>query len=105
MSIKNYNVICDLVMVTYDIGPSLSPFVTEVIAEIRKDDKVEHLLTPMGSIIEGEWSDVMNLINRLFIKFASDYERLGITLKIDFRAGKDKRISGKIKSVIEKLGE
>ena len=100
---KKYNVICDLVMVTYDIGPSLSPFVAQVVAEIKKDSKVMHQLTPMGSILEGDWSDVMNLINNLFLKFAPDFERLGLTLKVDYRAGKVDRIDGKVKSVEEKL--
>jgi uncharacterized protein (TIGR00106 family) len=100
---KKYNVICDLVMVTYDIGPSLSPFVAQVVAEIKKDSKVKHQLTPMGSILEGDWSDVMNLINNLFLKFAPDFERLGLTLKVDYRAGKVDRIDGKVKSVEEKL--
>ena len=100
---KKYNVICDLVMVTYDIGPSLSPFVAQVVAEIKKDSKVKHQLTPMGSILEGDWSDVMNLINNLFLKFAPDFERFGLTLKVDYRAGKVDRIDGKVKSVEEKL--
>jgi uncharacterized protein (TIGR00106 family) len=99
----NQNVICELVMVTYDIGPSLSPFVARVIKEIRKDTKVKHILTPMGSVLEGEWKDVMALINDLFQKFSPDYERLGITLKIDYRKNKQNRIEGKIKSVEEKL--
>ncbi|MFP4459759.1 MAG: MTH1187 family thiamine-binding protein [Candidatus Zixiibacteriota bacterium] len=97
------NVICELVVVTYDIGPSLSPFVAKVIGEIKKDEKVEHVLTPMGSVIEGDWDDVIALVDRLFKKFAPDFERLGITLKIDYRRSKGKRITGKMKSVEEKL--
>ncbi len=100
---NNQNVICELVMVTYDIGPSLSPFVAKVIKEIKKDKNVQHLLTPMGSVLEGQWQDVMALIDRLFQKFSPEYERLGITLKIDYRRSKQDRIEGKIKSVEEKL--
>ncbi len=100
---NNQNVICELVMVTYDIGPSLSPFVAKVIKEIKKDENVKHILTPMGSVLEGQWKDVMALIDRLFQKFSDDYERLGITLKVDYRRSKQDRIEGKIKSVEEKL--
>jgi uncharacterized protein (TIGR00106 family) len=99
----NQNVICDLVMVTYDIGPSLSPFVAKVIKEINKNSKVKHLLTPMGSVLEGNWSDVMELTDNLFQKFSPDFERIGITLKIDYRKSKQNRIDGKIKSVQEKM--
>ncbi|MFX0060880.1 MAG: MTH1187 family thiamine-binding protein [Candidatus Hermodarchaeota archaeon] len=100
---NSFNVICDLVTVTYDIGPSLSPFVTKVVKLLNDDKKVKHLLTPMGSILEGEWQDVLNLLNRIFTTFAPEYERLGITFKVDYRKGKVNRIEGKIKSVEEKL--
>ncbi len=99
----NTNIICELVVVTYDIGPSLSPFVTKVIKVINADTSVEHLLTPMGSVIEGKYDDVMNLVRTIFYKFAEEYERLGITIKIDFRASKQDRIRGKVKSVQDKL--
>lgn len=99
----NSNVICELVVVTYDIGPSLSPFVAQVIEVINQNTKVEHLLTPMGSVLEGQYDDVMDLIREIFYKFAPDYERLGITIKIDFRASKQNRIKGKVKSVEERL--
>ncbi len=99
----NYNVIVDLVVVTYDIGPSLSPFVSEVVKFIQADTHVKHVLTPMGSVIEGDWQDVMDLLDQLFCHFAPDYERLGISIKIDYRASKTNRIEGKIKSVEEKL--
>lgn len=101
----NSNIICELVVVTYDIGPSLSPFVAKVIDVINQNTKVKHLLTPMGSVLEGKYDDVMELIREIFFKFAPDYERLGITIKIDFRASKQDRIKGKIQSVQEKMGE
>ncbi len=100
---NNQNVICELVMVTYDIGPSLSPFVAKVIKEIKKDTKVKHILTPMGSVLEGQWKDVMSLVDDLFQRFSPDFERIGITIKIDYRRSKQNRIEGKIKSVEEKL--
>jgi len=90
-------------MVTYDIGPSLSPFVAKVIKEIKKDTKVKHILTPMGSVLEGQWKDVMSLVDDLFQRFSPDFERIGITMKIDYRRSKQNRIEGKIKSVEEKL--
>ena len=99
----NTNVICELIVVTYDIGPSLSPFVAQVIDVINQNTKVEHLLTPMGSVLEGKYEDVMELIREIFFKFAPDYERLGFTIKIDFRASKQDRIKGKVKSVEEKI--
>ncbi len=100
---QKLNVICDLVVVSYDYGPSLSSFVARVEKVIKADTKVKNMLTPMGTILEGEWSDVMNLINTIFMKFAPESERLGLTLKVDFRKGKDNRMEGKVKSVENKM--
>ena len=99
----NTNVICELVVVTYDIGTSLSPFVAKVVKVIKEDNKVKHMLTPMGSILEGDWKDVINLVDKIFAKFAPRYERIGLTLKVDFRRSKQNRIEGKMRSVIDKL--
>lgn len=103
MSEEKRNVICDLTVVTYDIGPSLSPFVAEVIGFIREDRKVRHQLTPMGSILEGNWEDVLALVDRLFRHFSARYERIGLTFKVDFRRSKGNRMEGKIAAVEEKL--
>lgn len=97
------NVICELVAVTYDIGPSLSPFVAEVVKIIKKNDKVEHELTAMGSILEGEWDDINAVIDEIFKTVAPKYERIGITAKFDYRKSKKNRIKGKIKSVQAKM--
>ncbi|MFO7736250.1 MAG: thiamine-binding protein [bacterium] len=93
-------------MVTYDMGPSLSPFVAEVIKEIRKHNSVRHEMTPMGSILEGSWSDILKLLDHLFLEFAPRYERLGINFKLDFRKSADRnRIKGKVDSVEKKIGK
>ena len=103
MEKTGHNVIAELIVVTYDIGPSLSPFVAEVLKVIEADTSVEHLLTPMGSVVEGDWADVMALVDRVFRQFAPDFERLGITVKIDYRRSKKDRIKGKIESVRSKM--
>ena len=100
---QEIHVICELVVVTYDIGPSLSPFVSKVVRMIKDDTSVTHKLCPMGSVIEGEWQDVMRLVDRIMVAFAPDYERIGITLKVDYRRSKKDRIEGKVRSVEEKM--
>lgn len=100
---NNQNIICELVVTTYDLGSSLSEFVAEVVKIIRSASGVKHILTPMGTIIEGDWEVVMQLIDRIFKEFADDYERLSIQIKIDYRRSKSNRIEGKIKSVEDKL--
>ncbi len=100
---QDIHVICELVVVTYDIGPSLSPFVSKVVKIIKEDTSVKHQLCPMGSVIEGRWQDVMKLVDRIMTTFAPDFERIGITLKVDYRRSKKDRIEGKVRSVEEKI--
>ncbi|MBN2828996.1 MAG: MTH1187 family thiamine-binding protein [Candidatus Cloacimonetes bacterium] len=100
---QEYNVICDIVVVTYDIGPSLSPFVAEVCKIIKDDPNIKHMLTPMGSIVEGNFDDVMSLVDRIFKAVAPERERIGITVKMDYRRSKKDRIHGKVASVEEKM--
>lgn len=96
-------VICELVAVTYDIGPSLSPFVAKVSKIIRNQERVRHLLTPMGTVLEGEWQDVMDLVNEIFTTLEPEYQRMGFTLKVDYHKGRKDRIEGKVRSVEEKI--
>ncbi|MDP8231392.1 MAG: MTH1187 family thiamine-binding protein [Candidatus Zophobacter franzmannii] len=102
---NDYNVICDIVVVTYDIGPSLSPFVAKVCNIIQADTKTEHMLTPMGSIVEGSFDDVMALVDKVFKTIAPDYERVGITVKMDYRRSKKHRMQGKVASVEQKMNK
>ena len=99
----NDNVICELVVVSYDNGPSLSGFVAKVIKLIKTHTKLKHLLTPMGSILEGSFKDIMILLEDIFTSFSPTCERMGITFKLDWRKSKQNRIEGKVKSVMEKL--
>lgn len=100
---ENDNVICDLVVVSYDNGPSLSGFVAKVVKLIQTHTKLKHMLTPMGSIIEGSFKNVLALLDDIFTTFAPECERMGITFKLDWRKSKQNRIDGKVNSVMEKL--
>jgi uncharacterized protein (TIGR00106 family) len=72
---------------------------------IQEDQKVEHMLTPMGSIVEGNFDDVMALIDRIFKAVAPERERIGITVKMDYRRSKKNRMQGKVAAVEEKMNK
>lgn len=100
----NYkNVICELVMTTYDEGPSLSGFVSKVIKRIKSQNKVKYQLTPMGTILEGNWKDVYNLVDDLFNTFSNSYNRIVLTFKVDYKNNRKNRMYEKVKSVEEKV--
>jgi uncharacterized protein (TIGR00106 family) len=83
-------------------GDSCSPYVARVVRIIR-DSGLPYKLGPMSTAVEGEWEEVMALVERCFAELKKDSNRIYMTLQMDYRAGAVNRIEGKIKSVEEKL--
>jgi len=82
---------------------SVSTYVSKVVDVIDKS-KLPYVITPMGTIIEGEtWDEVMNVFKRGFEQMQKECTRISILMKIDYRKGKSERMKTKIKSLEEKL--
>lgn len=58
----------------------------------------------MGTIIEGEWPEVMAVVTACFEAMWTDCGRVGTNIKIDYRAGPGGRLKSKVDSVQKKLG-
>jgi uncharacterized protein (TIGR00106 family) len=85
-------------------GESVSQYVARVVDVVDKSG-LPYVLTPMGTIIEGEsWDEVMDVLKKGFEELKKDCPRTSITMKIDYREGKSNRLVSKVKSVEEKLG-
>lgn len=84
-------------------GPSLSPFVARSLDIIDKSG-LPYQLTPMGTILEGEWHEVMAVVDACYQAMQTDCERISVQIKIDARKGPAGRITGKVASVEQKLG-
>jgi uncharacterized protein (TIGR00106 family) len=82
---------------------SLSAKVAEVL-DIVDSSGLPYKLTPMGTIVEGEWNDLMRLVRQCHRKVMQHEERVLTRVIIDDRKGKTGRISRKIRSVEKKLG-
>ena len=83
---------------------SLSAKVAEVL-KIISDSGISYKLHSMGTILEGEWDEIMRLIKKGHKKNLKDSDRVLTTITIDDRKGRTDRIAGKVKSVEEKLGK
>ncbi|MBT3353311.1 MAG: MTH1187 family thiamine-binding protein [Candidatus Scalindua sp.] len=83
---------------------SLSAKVAEVL-KIISDSGISYKLHSMGTILEGEWDEIMRLIKKCHKKILKDSDRVLTTITIDDRKGRTDRIAGKVKSVEEKLGK
>ncbi len=78
---------------------SLSKYVAEVI-RIFDDAGLDYKLNPMGTVIEGEWDQVMPIIKKTHEKlFDLGITRVSTLIKIDDRRDKKVRANDKVKHV------
>ncbi len=77
-----------------DKGESVSKYVSQVIDTIDKSG-ITYKLTPMGTILEGNWDDVMAVVNACFKVLEPQCNRVFSTIKIDYRKGEESRMASK----------
>ena len=96
-------VLLEFSMSPFDKGESLSQYVARSIDIVDKSG-LPYQLTPMGTIVEGEWDEVMAVVTACFKRMSVDCNRVTTSIKIDYRAGKVGRMQAKVRAVEEKLG-
>lgn len=96
-------VLLEFSMSPFAKGESLSPYVARSLDLIDKSG-LPYQLTPMGTIIEGEWAEVMAVVTACFEAMSKDCDRISTQIKIDYRVGPGGRIKAKVVAVEEKLG-
>lgn len=96
------SVIVELSLFPMDKGCSVSHFVARAVSLIRQSG-LAHQLTPMGTCIEGEWDEVMAVVDACFKALAADSDRVYLTLKADWRRGRAGGLAGKTASVEARL--
>jgi uncharacterized protein (TIGR00106 family) len=99
----NAMVLLEFSMSPFARGESLSPYVARSLDIIDKSG-LPYQLTPMGTIIEGEWAEVMAVVTACFETMQADCERISTQIKIDYRAGPGGRIKAKVAAVEGRLG-
>ncbi len=87
-----------------DKGESVSQYVSRSL-DIIDASGVEYRLNPMGTVLEGEWDEVMGVVKKCYEKMSSDCNRITCSIKIDYRKGAKSRLQSKIASVEAKLGK
>ncbi len=90
-------------MIPLDKGCSFSPYVARILAIVDRSG-LEYRLNPMGTVVEGEWDDLVALLTRCFRDLEKDSERISLTVKFDIRKGVKGALQNKIKSVEGKAG-
>ena len=97
------SVLLEFSMSPLDQGESVSPFVARSLEIIEKSG-IPYRLNPMGTVLEGEWDQVMAVVKACYDRMNEDCARITCQIKIDARQGKDGRLTGKIASLEAKLG-
>ncbi len=74
--------------------------------KIVMDSGLPYRLNPMGTVVEGDWEELMALVKKCRDEIIKGYERTVISMKIDDRPGKPKdRLTAKLRSVEDRLKE
>ena len=84
-------------------GESLSAHVARVLDIIDRSG-VTYRLTPMGTILEGDWDAVVGVVSACFRELERDCARVSVNLKVDYRRGTESRLRSKVEKIEERLG-
>ena len=91
-------VLLEFQMAPHVASESVSQYVAQIL-DIIDQSGLPYQLTPMGTILEGEWDEVMSVVTHCFKHLAKHHSRVGTNIKVDYRAGPAGRLKSKIESV------
>jgi uncharacterized protein (TIGR00106 family) len=85
--------------------PSVSRYVAGC-HEVLRASGLEHELTAMGTIIQGDLDRILEVIRKMHeTPFAAGAVRVSTQIKIDDRRDREHTMAGKVRSVRTKLGD
>lgn len=83
-------------------GESVGKYVSRSL-EIIDRSGVDYRLNPMGTVLEGEWDEVFDVVKKCYKRMSKDCKRISCVMKVDYRRGHKGRLSGKVASVEKRL--
>lgn len=84
-------------------GVSVGEYIARCLELVDKSG-LPYKLNPMGTVVEGPFDDVLDLIARCHQAVMSDCERVSTIIKIDDRKGVEGGLEAKIADVERRLG-
>jgi uncharacterized protein (TIGR00106 family) len=84
-------------------GESVGKYVARSLEIVQKSG-VEYRLNPMGTVLEGEWEHVFEVVAQCYRRMRKDCNRISCTIKVDYRRGARGRLESKVASVEKRLG-
>ncbi len=97
------NVMVDLCVVPLGVGVSVSEYIVECERLIR-DAGLNAQLHPYGTVIEGEWDAVMDIVKQCHEKVhAMGAHRISTSMRVGTRVDRPQTMQDKLDSVTDKL--
>lgn len=96
-------VLLELSVVPLGRGESVSSYVAECV-DLIDHSGLPYELNAMGTIIEGELGEVLDLTRRCVKLMAKHSDRVTCSAKLDYRKGASGRLKSKVTSVQTKIG-
>ncbi len=97
------SVLLEFSMTPLDKGESVGDYVARSLDIVDKSG-LDYRLNPMGTVLEGEWDEVMDVVKKCYERMSQDCSRISASIKIDARRNQSGRLAGKIDSVEKRLG-
>jgi uncharacterized protein (TIGR00106 family) len=91
----------EFTLIPLDKGSSFSKYVAGTISVIKKSG-LDYRLNPMGTAVEGEWEELLDLLTKCYRNLEKESDRISLSVKFDIRKGVKGALTNKIKSVQEK---
>ncbi len=90
-------------IIPLDKGSSFSKYVAQVLTSVDQSG-LDYRLNPMGTVVEGDWDELLNLLNICFRVLEKVSDRISLQVKFDYRKGASGALDTKIQSVEAKAG-
>ncbi len=100
---KDETILLEFSMSPLTKGESVGEYVARSL-EIIDRSGIPYRLNPMGTVMEGQWDDVLGVVKACWERMREDCDRVSTIVKIDYRRGKTGRLTGKVESVEKTLG-
>lgn len=91
-------------IVPLGIGSSLGDRLALVL-KIIDESGMPYKINPMGTVVEGQWDEIMALIKKCRDELMKTEERVLISIKIDDRKSTTNAINEKVASIEKRLGK
>lgn len=73
--------------------------------KIVDESGMSYKVNPMGTVVEGDWEEIVALVKKCHDEIMKKEERVLISITIDDRKGKPNRIEEKVSSIEKRIGK